>query len=386
MLILYSNHNSWSVYNFRLEMLLYLQSKGYHICIVSSGGKYLKKLENYGFDIFEINFKNSGKNIFSDIKLLFQYYFLYKKINPDIVLHNAIKPNIYGSIACRLLKIPVINNISGLGSLFISKSTLNFFILYIYRISHAKVNKVFFQNKYDLDLFIRKKIINNNTVELLPGSGVNLNKFHPRNIKTQDDNMINFCFMSRLLVDKGINEYFEAADIIMSKYSNVKFFIMGQLWEDNPSSLNKKVFYDRINKCKVDYLGESDNIDKEIGKFSCIILPSYREGMSRILLEACSTGIPIIATNVPGCKEIIEEGLISLAVFGLIASVIGSFYYIRFVKVMFFDNSEESIKYSFSSSLRLVNLVCIIFIIAFIIIISITPLVEIVKDASLALN
>ncbi len=289
-------------------MLLSLQKKGYNICILSSGSNYLNKLKKYNFNIFEINFSNSTKNICSDLNLLFKYYKIYKKINPDLVLHNAIKPNIYGSIICRVLKIPVINNVSGLGSVFISNGVLSYFIKYLYKISQLKASKVFFQNKSDLNLFKKNKLINLNIVSLLPGSGVDIMKFHPKNKCLKNSSHINFCFIGRLIKEKGILEYIYAAKLIISNYKKVSFSIIGGFYEDNPSSINYDEFHKLIKNNRIHYLGNKENIDKEIGKFDCIILPSYREGMSRALLEACSTGIPIIAANVPGCKEIVDDG------------------------------------------------------------------------------
>lgn len=168
MKIIFSSNVSWSIYNFRKDLLNTLYNEGHQIYTVSSKDKYVDKLIRLGFIFKEININNNSKNPFTDIRLLYQYFKLYKKIRPDIICHNAIKTNIYGTIAAKLLGIPVINNISGLGTLFIKTSLSTHIAKLLYRFSQKYANTVFFQNQNDLSLFVNEKLVDSKKVKLIP--------------------------------------------------------------------------------------------------------------------------------------------------------------------------------------------------------------------------
>ena len=308
MKIVFSSNNSWSVYNFRLNLLHELSRRGYSVIIVAPPGEYLNKLKDHGFEISPIEINNYSQGILDNLNLIYKLYLKYKYLNPDIVLHNAIKPNIYGSLVCRFLNIPVINNISGLGSSFISDSYLKKIAIFFYRLSQKKSFRVFFQNKFDLDLFLNLKIININQCALIPGSGVDLDRFKPKKRLFLDDS-IKFCFVGRLIKDKGIYEYIEAAVKIKEKYNNVAFYILGEMMPLNPNSISQIDLNNWENKNIINYLGKTDFVENELNKFDCVVLPSYREGLSRVLLEASSMAIPIITTDVPGCVDVVENNI-----------------------------------------------------------------------------
>jgi len=306
--IVFSSNSSWSVYNFRLNLLHELSKRGYTVIIVAPPGEYLNKLKDNGFEISPIEINNYSKGILDNLHLIYKLYLKYKYLKPDIVLHNAIKPNIYGSLVCRFLQIPVINNISGLGSLFIGDSYLKKIAVFFYRLSQKKAFRVFFQNQFDFDLFLNLKIINTYQAALIPGSGVDLERFKPKK-KLFFDNSLKFCFVGRLIKDKGIYEYIEAAEKIKEKYSNVKFYILGEMMPQNPNSISQIDLNNWQNKKTIHYLGKTDFVENELNKFDCVVLPSYREGLSRVLLEASSMAIPIITTNVPGCVDVVENNI-----------------------------------------------------------------------------
>jgi len=306
MKLIFSSNSSWSIYNFRTALLLALSAQGFDIYIVAPKGKYLDKLNDLGFQTVPIVIDNSSQNILANIKLMFDLFRLYRTLNPDIVLHNAIKPNIYGALVCRLLGIPVINNISGLGSIFMSHGVSSFFGKLLYRFSQQKAKKVFFQNSADLSFFKSNNLIKPEQCSLLPGSGVDLERFKPMLTK-RDDALIKFCFVGRLIGDKGIYEFIAAAKKMKSVYSNVEFYILGELYLKNPTSISKEKLDEWIAEKTIIYLGKSDSVEKELSKFDCIVLPSYREGMARVLLEASSMAIPIITSDVPGCADVVEN-------------------------------------------------------------------------------
>ena len=312
MKIVFSSNISWSIYNFRSGLLKELKKDGNQIFTVALQDEYSKKLEELGFIHSSININNNSKNPIKDLWLVYQYYKVYKKIAPDVICHNSIKPNIYGTIASGMLKIPVVNNISGLGTLFIKESFSTKIAKKLYEISQKKASKVFFQNSDDLDLFIKNKLVDANKCLIIPGSGVDTNKFKP--VIRSANKCFNFLFVGRLISDKGIREYIESARIIKKKYQNVVFNILGPLYISNETSITEKDLDIWEKEGIISYLGQTDNVAKEMAKSDCIVLPSYREGLSKVLIEASSLGIPIITTDVPGCKDVVidnETGFLS---------------------------------------------------------------------------
>jgi glycosyltransferase involved in cell wall biosynthesis len=298
-------NTSWNIYNFRLGLLNVLKEEGHEIICIAPKDDYSKKLEEFGFKYYDININNKGTNPIEDLKLTKEFYNIYRKVKPDVILQYTIKPNIYGSIAARLLKIPVISNISGLGTVFLNNNLSSKIARFLYRIA-LKKNTVFFQNNDDKNLFIKNKILKEEQTDLVAGSGINTNIFKTN--KQINKESITFLFIARLVKDKGILEYIEAIKKIENK-STVKFKILGSLYRNNPTAISQDELDEWINKGTIEYLGHSDNVKEEIEKADCIVLPSYREGLSKVLLEASSLERPIITTNTPGCRDVVTHGV-----------------------------------------------------------------------------
>ena len=305
MKIVFSSNISWSVYNFRLGLLKSLQKEGHEIFVVASRDDFSQKLMDENFNFYEINLNNNSTNPFEDIKNILNYYKIYKKIQPDVICHNAIKPNIYGTIVANFLKTPTLNNISGLGTLFIKEGFSTRIAKMLYKFSQKRASKVFFQNTDDLNLFINNKLVSSEKCELIPGSGVNTDKFKPVMANTRINKKFNFLFIGRLIYDKGIREYIEASEILKIKYPEIAFNVLGPIYKSNSTAIKKEDLDLWIKNGTIFYLGETDRVDLEMENASCIVLPSYREGMSKVLIEASSMGLPIVTTNVPGCKDVI---------------------------------------------------------------------------------
>jgi glycosyltransferase involved in cell wall biosynthesis len=251
---------------------------------------------------------SKGTNPKEDIKLIYNLYQLYNKIKPDLVLHYTIKPNIYGNIACRLLKIKTINNISGLGTVFIKKSFITQIVKLLYKYALKSSLKVFFQNQDDREVFLKNQLVKKEVCGLLPGSGIDLKKFQPIKVKRNDSNF-KFLLIARLLWDKGISEYINAVREVKKKYTHVDFLIIGAIWNDNRTAISEKEVKAWEEEGIIKYLGTTDNIKEEIAKVNCVVLPSYREGTPRTLLEAAAMEKPIITTDVPGCREVVDDGV-----------------------------------------------------------------------------
>lgn len=308
MKVVFSSNISWSIYNFRKGLLKHLQDDGHSIYTVASRDDYSEKLIDLGFNYYEIKINNNSKNPLQDLKTIYQYYKIYKEIKPDVICHNAIKPNIYGTLAASVLGIPVINNISGLGTLFIKQSFSTKIAKLLYRISQNKAHKVFFQNNDDLQLFIENRLVSHDKTKVIPGSGVNTDKFVPKVIKENKESVFNFLFVGRLIYDKGVRELIEASRILKDKNFDVEVNLLGPIYERNETAISKEDLESWVKQGIVNYLGESDNVINEMQKADCLVLPSYREGLSKVLIEASSIGIPIVSTNVPGCKDVVLDG------------------------------------------------------------------------------
>lgn len=302
------SNTSWSLYNFRLKLAKELRNNGFEVVLIAPKDEYSKKLEDE-FKYHDIWMNNKGTNPKEDIKTTINFYQLYKKISPDVVLQYTIKPNIYGTIAANLLGIKSINNIAGLGTLFIKQNFVTKIAKFLYKYSQSKANKIFFQNNDDYEMFIKDKLVDKKKCDILPGSGVDTQRFTPSNYIKSDDKF-RFLLVARMLWDKGIGEYVEAAKILKEKYHNISFEMLGFLDVDNHSAVSKEQMEEWVEKGYVDYLGVSDNVKDEISKVDCIVLPSfYREGTPRILLESASMAKPIVTTDNVGCRDVVDDGI-----------------------------------------------------------------------------
>jgi len=300
-------NTSWNIFNFRIGLLKALQKEGYKIVCIAPHDDYSSKLEEFGFEYYNITINNKGTNPIEDMKLTYEFYKLYKKIKPDIVLQYTIKPNIYGSIATNILGIPTISNISGLGTVFLNDSLSSKIARFLYKIA-LKNNEVYFQNADDRNLFINNNIIKKSQTTLVPGSGINTNTYKPSN-KVTMNTKLSFLFIARLVKDKGIIEYIDAVKRLKKFYPDVSFKILGSLYLANPTAIKKNELQNWIDEGLIEYLGHSDDVKSEILKVDCIVLPSYREGLSRVLLEAASLAKPIITTDTPGCRDVVDNGV-----------------------------------------------------------------------------
>ena len=290
-----------------MGLLKALQNEGYKIIAIAPKDDYSEKLEALGFEYHEIKMNNKGTNPLEDVKLMWDFYTLYKKLELDVILQYTIKPNIYGSMAARMLGIPVISNISGLGTVFLDDGFSSKVARFLYGVALKSPKKVFYQNSHDRELFIDSKLVEESKTDLLPGSGIDTKKFAPMQVPRKSDE-VSFLFIARLIKDKGIGEFIEAARVL-AKENTVKCYILGDYYEGNPTAITKVQMQKWEEEDMVIYLGVSDDVAVHIASVDCVVLPSYREGLSRVLLEAASMAKPLITTNVPGCKEVVDDGV-----------------------------------------------------------------------------
>jgi glycosyltransferase involved in cell wall biosynthesis len=298
-------NTSWNIYNFRMGLADALRKAGHEVIGICPVDEYTPLLEKGGIKCYPINMENKGSNPFKDIGLLMQLYKIYKKTRPDVILQFTIKPNIYGSIAAGLLSIPVINNVSGLGTVFLHDNLVSAIAIRLYRFAFRFPDKVFFQNEDDRVLFLQKKIVRPEITEVVPGSGVNLNKFQQRAFKRNSPFV--FLMVARLLYDKGVVEYAEAGKILKEKGANVILKLLGSADIESKLGIPLTLLEEWRAKGYIHYGGFSNNIAGDMKNSDAVVLPSYREGAPRTLLEAAALGIPLITTDVPGCREVVAH-------------------------------------------------------------------------------
>ena len=303
--IIITINTSWNIFNFRVGLLKSLQNEGYHIVCVAPRDEYSERLEALGFEYRHIDIDNRGSNPFRDMKLIYQLYKIYKEINPMVILHYTIKPNIYGSIAGGLLGMKMISNISGLGTIFLNQSFASRVGKWLYRVALKYPRVVFFQNRDDRELFVDLGLVDYNKSDVLAGSGVDMEVFKAPYKKKIYKKRLAFLFIARLLRDKGIVEFVEASAML----PNSDFYILGEYYPNNPTAITPKQIQKWTKSSNLIYLGSTDSVKEVIDSVDCVVLPSYREGLSRVLLESASMAKPIVTTNVAGCKEVVDDGI-----------------------------------------------------------------------------
>lgn len=304
-----SANTSWYLYNFRKNTILSLIENGYEVIAIAPKDEYSNKLIALGCTFVDINIDKGGTNPFKDLSTFYSFCKIYKKNKPVMVLNFTPKNNIYSTLAASLYQIPSINNIAGLGILFINESVSSKIARLLYKVSQSKASKIFFQNENDKELFLSKNLAPQHLTDRLPGSGVDLNRFELK--EANDDGRVKFLLIARMLFDKGVGHYVDAARLLKEKYGDkVEFRLLGFLDVDNPSAVSKNQMNLWVNEGVVNYLGTSDSVEHEIAEVDCMVLPSfYREGVPKSLLEAGAMGKPIVTTDNVGCRETVDDGI-----------------------------------------------------------------------------
>lgn len=306
--VLLVSNTAWSIKNFRTGLINELQNKGYDIFVLAPYDEYVQNLKELGCTFVNVKMDAKGFNPFAELKGFYIFYKKIKQINPDFILSFTIKPNLYSSISARILNLPILINITGLGQGFSSSILLKKVLIFVSKISFRNVNTVFFQNNDDKKVFLENRIVKENVAINIPGSGANTDYFYPMTKTKEDDGKIVFCIITRLLWDKGINEYIKAIEIVKKEYKNVEFQLLGKLDSKDKKAVPEVELKKWVKKGLINYLGFSDDVRQQIRETDCIVFPSYyREGVPRSLIESISMGKPVITTNHIGCKEIVDD-------------------------------------------------------------------------------
>lgn len=306
-IVLVTANGTWNIAHFRTSLIKALQDAGFRVICAAPEDGHSAQLVNLGCRFEPLSMDTMGTSPVEDMKLFLRYLGLFRRIRPDVVLSFTVKPNVYGSIAASMLGIPVINNVTGLGTAFIENNWLTFVVTRLYKIAFRKSSRVFVQNRDDERLLIELGVVRRDTIEVLPGSGIDLSKFTPVQCASRGEES-HFLLIGRLLWDKGVREFADAARILKNEYPRASFRLLGPVDVENRSSIPRSEIEKWVAEGIVDYLGPTNDVRPFIADADCVVLPSHREGTPRTLLEAAAMARPLIATDVPGCREPVHDG------------------------------------------------------------------------------
>ncbi|MGZ0018247.1 glycosyltransferase family 4 protein [Nitrosomonas sp. wSCUT-2] len=302
-------NTAWNLVNFRAGLIRALVAEGYMVVAVAPHDEYASRLAELGCRFIALPMDNKGTHPGRDLLLFFRFLNLLRRERPDVFLGYTIKPNVYGSLAAHVLGIPVVNNIAGLGTAFIRNNWLTRLVQLLYKTAFSRSHHVFFQNNEDLQMFVERGLVPADKVSRLPGSGIDLGVFHFVPMLSLENRSFCFLLVARILWDKGVGEYVEAARMVRRKYPATTFQLLGFLDVKNQTAVSIAQMDDWVNEGVVEYLGAADDVKPYLAAADCVVLPSYREGVPRSLLEAAAVGRPIVTTDAIGCRDAVVDGV-----------------------------------------------------------------------------
>ncbi len=308
-------NTAFFIANYLLSVIKALRADGFQVVLVAPEDEYSEALRKEGFGYVPIwNLDRKGANGLKDLKLLSELYGIYKAEQPDIILHYTIKLNVYGTFAAHLAHIPSICTVTGLGWLFTEKSLVTFIgsFLYkiLYKVAFSLAFGVVFQNNYDRKFFIKGKLVREQKTCLTPGPGVDTEYFSPEYCEEKEgigDRHV-FLLLARMLWDKGIGEFTQAARVVKASYPDTEFWLVGPMDRENRAAIPEETLKKWEDENVVHYFGRTDDVRSFYCKCDVAVLPSYREGTASSLIEAMAVGRPVITTDAIGCREVVEDG------------------------------------------------------------------------------
>ena len=276
MKIIFAGNTAWGMYNFRKPILQHFVKNNNEVIIICPKDEtYQEQLQSIGCQCYTVDMEAKGYNPIKDMKTMWQIRRILKKEKPDCCFFYTIKPNIYGSMAAASLNIPYIPITTGLGYVFLVNNFISRIAKILYKIAFRRAKQVWFLNQDDVNAFKKEKLIDENKISILKGEGIDVNQFEVHHTNKE----ISFLLVARMLWDKGVGEYVEAAKILKAKYPNTKFKLLGFLGVDNPSAISKEQMDEWVKEGNIEYLGTTNNVKPFLYDASCIVLPSYREGI-----------------------------------------------------------------------------------------------------------
>ncbi len=312
--VLFAN-TDWYLYNFRIEYAKFLQSKGWDVVLMSPDGEYVEKIEALGFRHIAMEFSRKGMNPAAESNAIRRIREVYEAERPDLVHHFTIKCMIYGSLAAQQVGVKsIVNSVTGLGFVFLSDKPHVKLIRGVVKQLYKKAFKgtqVIFENPDDRALFLEMGLVGEDNSHVILGTGIDTDAFVP--VRPPDSVPLTI-LPARMLWDKGIGEFVDAAAAIRREGINARFALIGKLDEGNPACIEYETLTRWQKEGNVEWWGWQDDIYTPISLADIVCLPSYREGLPKILLEAAACGRPIVTTDVPGCRETVIDGVNGLLV------------------------------------------------------------------------
>ena len=289
--------------------MLEMKAKGYDPILLAPADVHIERIKTeLGVRFIPIVIDNKGKNPLKDLLLVFRFWRIFRNEKPDLVINYTIKPVVYGALAAAFRGIPVISVITGLGTVFVKENLLTKLVESLYRLSQRKVEKLFFLNQDDFLVFKNRLLAKESQMIVLPGEGVDTAYFSPQAKSEGGVGPVKFLLMARMLWDKGVGEYVQAARLVKKHFDQAEFALLGFLDVENITAIPRQQVDKWAQEGVVSYLGVSNDVRPYITDTDCVVLPSYREGVPRSLLEAASMAKPIITTDAVGCRDVVDDG------------------------------------------------------------------------------
>ena len=301
-------NTSWNLYNFRRGLIDALQEAGHTVTLVAPEDEHAGLLRELGYRLVTVRMDRRGIHPGRDLTYLRELYRVYRRVRPDVVLHFTVKPNIYGTVAAHRLGIRAVNTVSGLGTVFLKKGAVSWVAQQLYRISFRWADRVLFHNPDDHALFVARGLVAADRAAVIPGSGVDVHHYAPVDAAPADDQPFTFLVIARLLIDKGVIEYAEAARQLRQRGIPARFQLLGARDPQHRRGIPNATVDAWVDEGLIDYLGTTDDVRPFITRADAVVLPSYREGLPRTLLEAASMEKPLVTTDTPGCRHVVADG------------------------------------------------------------------------------
>ncbi|VVE13720.1 glycosyl transferase [Pandoraea cepalis] len=306
--VLFCSNSFWSIHNFRGGPIRALLADGHPVHVVAPDDDYSPLLREMGCTVHLMPMASKGQNPLQDIAFAMRLYRLYRRVRPAVCFHYTIKPNIYGAMAAHWAGIASVSITTGMGTVFINRSFITHVVRFLYRYAFRHTRENWLLNTADFDAMVNGGLVDIRKARLLPGEGINLDHFAPAPWPG-DDGTFRFLLIARLLRDKGVLEFVEAARALKVTMPHVRCQLLGPADVENPTAISREQVAAWEREGLVEYLGVTQEVRPFIAQAHCIVLPSYREGLSRTLLEASAMGRPVITTDVQGCREVVSEGV-----------------------------------------------------------------------------
>ncbi len=307
--IVLTANTAWYLHNFRLGLIRALIAHGCEVWVWAPEDRAFAALAEAGAKTLHLPIDGKGLNPLEDLRLLRDYKRLLRELKPDALLAFTIKPVIWGGMAAAQTGVPYLSTITGLGTAFIRDGWLTRVAEMLYRRSQRRAEQVLFQNPDDRALFVERRMVDAQRTATVPGSGIDLQRFRPLPLPSIQAGQATFLMIGRMLRDKGVHEFVDAARMLRGEFPQARFQLLGAADAANRTAISAGQLAQWQAEGIVEYLGESDDVRTQIAQADCIVLPSYREGIPRVLLEGAAMARPLLATDVPGCREIVREGV-----------------------------------------------------------------------------